>query len=242
MSIKEKINERKYEREKSKNLKKFLECLTDESKDFFEYNYGTQHGIYNDILKKGWHVGDDYNLYHNNSNAYLLMTDNGYVIPEDLDESDLAIAQKFYNDNKGIIYLYNTSTCNIIAFNNGQWETREGYDVIAEYYGDKVGIRKKVNYTLKCFTDIAFVDDKEYDENDSLFVQDLLDYYDENREYVDLNGNYTEDYEKLYNTIFEDDIEDEQDWKKWNAEMYRIIFEEDTDEIVEEKVNKIGTM
>ena len=57
------------------------------------------------------------------------------------------------------------------------------------------------------------------------------------------NGNYTEDYEQLYNTIFEDDIEEEQDYKIWDAEMYIIIFEEGPDEIVEdEKVNKIGTM
>ena len=146
MNIIDRLKETKAEIKKGKIRKLFLEFLTDESVEFFNQNYGNQHAAYSVIYKKGWYVRPNRDLHHKKTMAYLKATEDGYVIPEKLSDTDYKTAASFYAHNLDDIKLYFDSTNNIIAFNEGKWEAKKGYEYEAESLGELVGIRKRRNY------------------------------------------------------------------------------------------------
>lgn len=248
------VDDYKYEQNK---MLLFKRCLTDDDyKEFVRIGKELQSEKYGllDRLSKCYSIlcNKDNELHSKGSDAYLVLGENGYELPKDIDEqnpktiaeeermlNNIDVQSLFKNHQKYAEYY--ARNWNVKPSIKHNLEKFEAFVMTAQIYGFMLGVPTKGVFDDNDLESAELLYNNE--ENDNKFVQELLSYYDNNKKYIDRNYGYVveDKNDELYNTIHEYDIEDAKDEEKWQKDMYRILFgEKTTDE--NDKVNKIGTM
>ncbi|MBR3523134.1 MAG: hypothetical protein IKN87_00400 [Bacilli bacterium] len=149
---------------KERNMKYFLDCLTTDSleefnkmeaelkslSNFFYDNYDT-------LLRYKWHLSSDFTiLYKEDSDAYLIMGENGFAIDKDKEQSAKALEEEeelLVHGHDIVTNLYKYS-CKYIKLHNKDWLTkpftdRETFETIGQSLGYLKGlnVEKEKNIT-----------------------------------------------------------------------------------------------
>lgn len=129
------INETEKRYLKEKNLRYFKSCLTDEALEAFNKNdkliSELFYANYDDLLRYKWHLNSDSSrIYKENSDAYLIRSENGYIIDENANQSEeaLAIEQEFLSHGYDIVEKIYKYVLLYEEFHTRNWETKPGTD------------------------------------------------------------------------------------------------------------------
>lgn len=135
---------------KERNMRYFKSCLTDEALEEFNRNYKLIDELfysnYDELVHYKWHLNSDNDrLFKENSEAYLIKTENGYVIDTTVNQSEEAIAAE-----KELLFHGSDLVENIFKyvvlyenFHTKNWETKPGTDrKTFEYVAQSLGYLK----------------------------------------------------------------------------------------------------
>ena len=121
----------KNEKEILKAKKFFFENITDESKKEYEDIYDRINTNLESVYDQGWAADMSYNLYKEGTNAYLLLSDEGYQIDPNAEQKNIELLRenKFLLDNKTILNELFKAILDEKEFNNGKWDTKYGANI-----------------------------------------------------------------------------------------------------------------
>ena len=117
---------KKEEKDFLKAKKYFFENITDDSKKEYEDIFNRIHTNLEAIYDQGWCTDTAYNIYKEGTNAYLVLSENGYAIDNNVEQKkiDLLREQKFLVENKINLELLFNAILDEKEFKSGKWDIK----------------------------------------------------------------------------------------------------------------------